>query len=94
MFRLLPYQQNDLVQTLLLFLHTYQWTDITLLCDVNPSLGNFFVLACNGFEDGLIRYPGASVTPYRFNSLIETNYNRYLLIAAKRSRGRFLAEKN
>ena len=88
MLRLLPYQQNDLVQTLTLFLKTHQWTDFVLLCDVNPRLGDFFSLACQGFQDAILQTPGYNLMSYNFDTRTTVDYEHYLTQGSQRSRGK------
>ncbi|OQV14007.1 Atrial natriuretic peptide receptor 1 [Hypsibius exemplaris] len=87
MLRLLPYQQSDLVRTLILFMKKFQWQDVSLLCDRNPGLGNFFTLACEGFRDGFLNYGGFNPPNYfPFNTATTTRYDEYLKSAALTSR--------
>ncbi|GAU96842.1 hypothetical protein RvY_08220 [Ramazzottius varieornatus] len=86
MLRFLPYQQNDLVQTMTLFLTRHKWLDIVLLCDVNPSLGNFFTVACQGFQDGILQMPGTNLMSYNFDTRSPTDYGHYLTLGSLRSR--------
>ena len=88
MLRLLPYQQSDLVQTLVLFMRKYAWTDVSLLCDQNAGLGNFFTLACQGFQDAFNNpNNGFTSASYFFDTSTESNFDRYLRQGAGRSRG-------
>ena len=87
LLRLLPYQQDDLVTAMMLFLKTYNWTDVALFCDTNPALGNFFTLACSGFEAKISSAPGYSLVPYQLNSAKERDYSRLLNFASLRTRG-------
>ena len=86
MMKMLVYTQNGVGETMVAFLRKFNWIDIALICDDNPSLGDFILLACAGFTFSIKHTPGMTLTDLHFNTRRPVDYASYLYQAAMKSR--------
>ncbi|XP_055343796.1 atrial natriuretic peptide receptor 3-like isoform X3 [Paramacrobiotus metropolitanus] len=88
MLRLLVYQQRTISVVMLQFLRRFNWTAVTLICDDNPSLGDFFILTCEGVRKIVAVEPDMNVEDFHFDSsrTLVVDYLDYLKKSAAKSR--------
>ncbi|XP_055353239.1 atrial natriuretic peptide receptor 1-like [Paramacrobiotus metropolitanus] len=90
LFRLAPYQQQGLIDSVIgLFLY-YNWTNVAMICDDGATEFATFLLICKLLPTVLIRAP-FSMTLLKYNFKINPDYRRYLLEASAKSRIFFIS---
>ncbi|XP_055357774.1 atrial natriuretic peptide receptor 1-like [Paramacrobiotus metropolitanus] len=82
------YRQQDVGDTLVAFLRRYNWTNVAIICDDNPGLGDFILLSCNGFIGQVKAQSDMQYYDLHYDSSRTPlpDYDRFLKLAAERSR--------
>lgn len=94
MLRILVYSEQGVGSTVVGFLRRFDWTNIALICDDNPGLGDFVQFSCRGFYTAVKTAAGMTIDDFHFDSqrTPDVDYGHFLTLAAQKSRSKATIE--